>query len=108
MLVRGAIALVLLLLLGYGAIEARPLILGPSLTLTSPKDGETSPDGLLTVSGVARRVSSLTVNGDPTLIDENGAFSRLLVLPKGGAILTFTATDRFGRTITKQESVYVP
>ena len=108
MLVRGAIAIALLILLGYGAMEARPLVSGPSLALTSPADGQTSPDGLITVSGRAMRVSELTINGDPVLMEEHGAFSRLIVLPRGGAILTVVATDRFGRTITKQESVYVP
>ncbi len=108
MLVRGAIALALLLLLGYGAMEAYPLVSGPSLTLIGPINGATSPDGFVTVTGSAARVSALTLNGAPLLIDENGTFSRLIVLPRGGAILTLTATDRFGRTITKQESVYVP
>ena len=108
MLIRGAIALALLLLFGYGLIEAYPLISGPSLTVTSPINGYTSTDGFVTVAGKAARVSSLSLNGDPLLIYENGAFSRFIVLPKGGAILSLTATDRFGRSITKQESVYVP
>ena len=108
MLVRGAIGLVLILLLGYGFMEARPLISGPSLSVTSPVDGTTSPDGFVTVAGTVERVSSLTLDGAPLLIDEHGAFSRVIVLPRGGAILSLTATDRFGRTITKQESVYAP
>lgn len=108
MRVRGAIAIVLLILLGYGAIEALPLISGPSLALSSPTDGTSSPDGLVTVSGTAKRVTGLSLDGDPLLIDEKGDFSRLIVLPRGGAILTLTATDRFNRTITRQLSVYVP
>jgi hypothetical protein len=108
MFVRSAIAVALLILVGYGAIEAAPLVMGPSLSVSSPVDGTTSPDGLVAVSGTAKRVTALSLNGDPLLIDEKGAFSRLIVLPRGGAILTLTATDRFGRSITKEESVYVP
>jgi hypothetical protein len=108
MVVRGAIALVLLILLGYGLMESWPLIAGPSLTLTSPQDGATIPDGVVTVSGTTKRVGALYVDGAPLLIDEKGDFSRIIVLPRGGAILTLVATDRFGRTITKQESLYVP
>ena len=108
MLIRGAIALVLLLLLGYGLMEAWPLLSGPSITLSSPISGTTSPDGFVTVAGTARRVSSLALDGAPLLIDEHGAFSRLIVLPRGGAILTLTATDRFDRTASTEASVYVP
>ena len=57
MFVRGAAAIALLILIIYGFTEARPLISGPSLTLTSPADGQTIPDGVLTVAGKAARVT---------------------------------------------------
>jgi hypothetical protein len=105
---RVIIAVVLLAIVGYGIMEAIPLIAGPSLTIASPVNGASIPDGFMTVSGNAARISSLSLNGAPLLMDENGDFSRLIVLPHGSAILTFTATDRFGRTITREESVYAP
>ncbi len=108
MFVRSAVAIILLALMAYGFMEAEPLIAGPSLTLSSPENDATSADGFVTVAGVAKRVTHLTLNGVPLLIDENGAFSRTVVLPHGSAILTIVATDRFNRSITKQESVYVP
>ena len=108
MLTKSAVGVVLLILLGYGAMEAWPLIKGPTLTLTSPTPGAVSEDGIVSVSGVAERITALTLNGAQVLPDEQGHFSRLIVLPRGGAILEATASDRFGRTITKQVSVYVP
>jgi hypothetical protein len=102
---RGVIGIVLLALLGYGATRAAPLLLGPSLTL-SPTDVDAA--GIAHLAGHTKRVTALSVNGAPLPVDEEGMFSRIIVLPPGSVILTLTATDRFGRTITKRESVYVP
>lgn len=108
MWVRAVTLIALLAILGYGLIEARPLIAGPSLTIDSPEVGESVPGGFITVSGTARRVNALTLNGSPLLTDGEGRFSRLLILPRGGAILNLMATDRFGRTVRKEVAVYVP
>jgi len=104
---RPFIAFALLALLAYGAVEAAPLIAGPSLTIASPIPYETSPDGRITLSGQARHTETLWLNGAPLLIDEDGNFSASLVLPPGGAILALTATDRFGREITERTPLFV-
>lgn len=107
MLIRSAIALVLLILIGYGVVEALPLVEGPSLSITVIRDASSTP-GVVTLSGSAKRVTELALDGAPILTDENGGFSRLIVLPRGASIMSLTATDRFGRSITKQQTVYVP
>ena len=75
MFTRSAIAIVLLILVGYGVVEAIPLVSGPSLTLTSPTDGATIANGLVTIAGHARRVNALSLDGAPLLTDEHGDFS---------------------------------
>lgn len=96
------------LLLVYGAIKAWPLLTGPSLVLDIPANYTTFPDGVVRVSGIARHTESLFLNNGPLYIDPEGRFETELSLPQGGAILTLTATDRFGRTVTKQRTVYIP
>lgn len=108
MTIRLAIGLVLLLLAAYGAKEAYPLIAGPSIRIDSPIDYATYPDGEVLVSGVASRTETLYLNGGPLLIDQKGNFNTSLTLPQGGAILSLTATDRFGRTRTVRRNVYIP
>jgi len=108
MTIRIAVVVVLLLLLGYGLREAYPLIAGPEIKISSPIEYATSSDGFLEVSGVALRTETLYLNGGPLLIDQDGNFNTSLVLPKGGAILSLTATDRFGRTRTVTRNVYIP
>ncbi len=108
MTIRLAIGLVLLLLVAYGVKEAYPLIAGPSIRIDSPTDYGTYPDGMVLVAGVASRTETLYLNGGPLLIDQKGNFSTSLTLPQGGAILSLTATDRFGRTRTVRRNVYIP
>jgi len=105
---RIALAVVLVLLVGYGAWKAYPLLAGPRIVLSSPADGQSVADGFVLVQGVATHSESLSLNGAPLLIDESGHFSTSLVLAHGSAILSLTATDRFGKSVTVRRSVFVP
>lgn len=105
---RYLIVAVLLIITGYGLIEAWPLIAGPALSIVSPKDNMSFPDGIVTVSGKASRIALLTLDGATILHNEDGTFSTTLTFPRGASILTFVATDRFGRHITTTRSIFVP
>jgi hypothetical protein len=107
--IRTLVLVVLAIVLVYGLIEATPLLVGPTLTIDSPESGQVVPGGVLSVSGVARRAVSLTLNGAPLLADAtNGRFTASLAYAPGTSILTWSARDRFGRTITKTRTIYVP
>ncbi|MBU0750061.1 hypothetical protein KKH15_00920 [Patescibacteria group bacterium] len=108
MALRGILFAVLIGLIGYGAMEALPLLTGPRLTLESPLAYSTSDSGLISISGSARRTETLTLNDGPLLFDENDRFYQDLLLPQGSAILTLTATDRFGRSVTERRTVFIP
>lgn len=107
-MLRIAILSVLVLLLGYGAFKAAPLLEGPHIVLESPVDGASFPDGFIPVQGTASHTENLSLNGTPLLIDEKGHFSTSLVLPHGGAILSLTATDRFGKSESVSRTILVP
>lgn len=107
-MVRSLIGITLVILVGYGLIEAWPLIEGPSLSITSPADHASFPDGIVTVTGKASRISMLTLDGATVLHDLDGDFSSTLTFPRGASILTFIATDRFGRRISTTRSIFVP
>ncbi len=98
----------LLMLVAYGLVEAWPLLRGPSLALTSPADNAAVTDGIVTVSGKVARAAVFTLNGAPLLYDQNGAFSSTLTFPRGGSILTFMVTDRFGRSTSATRTIFVP
>lgn len=105
---RNLIVLVLSVLVVYGSIEAWPLIKGPTLSIESPTQNAPYPSGVVSVRGQASRAAQLTFNGAPMLRDQEGNFSSMLTFPHGGSILTFVATDRFGRTVTATRSIFVP
>ena len=107
-MIRYLIAVVLVVLLGYGFIEAWPLIAGPSLSIISPTNDTPYPGGIVNIRGKAARAATLTLDGASVLHEEDGSFSSTLTFPRGGSILTFVATDRFGRTITTTRTIFVP
>jgi len=107
-MIRGAVILLISITVLYGLYLAYPLLSGPSLTLSSPTEAITTPDGLVVIAGTAKRSTSLIINGGPVYMDTSGNFSMSFVLPPGSAILEVTARDRMGRSRTIQKTVYVP
>lgn len=97
--------ILLVLVIGYGFIKAIPLIRGPRIDVSSLS---TNADGLTVISGTAVHTETLTIDGGTLLIDSDGHFSKNLMLPRGGAILKLTATDRFGRSRTLERTVVTP
>lgn len=108
MTLKSIAAIILVLVLLYGVVEALPLLRGPALSITSPTDYASIVDGYAHIEGVAKHTETLMLNGGPLLIDEQGRFSTALLLPAGGAILTLTAQDRFGRHVTETRTVLIP
>lgn len=108
MIVRLLTIAILLIVVGYGIHEAIPLIAGPRLYVTGPGNGESFHNGFITILGSTVHTQSVSLDGAPLLTDEKGNFKTTLTLPRGGAILSITATDRFGRSITERRSVFVP
>ena len=84
----------------------------PVITLISPevKRGVkiTSPGESLLVTGIATNqsgVASVTVNGQPAALDENGNFSAELLLKPGLNKITVTAVDIYKNSATENFSV---
>lgn len=95
-------------LIWYGFFQARLLIAGPSLSLD-----ETLPvsytERVITLTGSAQNVSTITLNGRLIFTDDSGRFSERLVLERGYTIMTLRAVDRYGRAVTlEQPLVYAP
>lgn len=89
------------LIVGYGAFRAKSLVEGPDIGITSPLNGATSTESLVSVSGFAHNISFLTLNGAKIYTDESGAFRERVLLSYGYNIMTLEAKDRFGRTAQK-------
>lgn len=108
LLFRTLLVIVLIVVAGYGVMEALPILSGPQLSLYTPLESATTPNGFVKVSGHIQRVAKLTLNGAPLLSNTDGSFSRVMVLPQGMSFLTITAADMFGHTVTDTRTIFVP
>jgi hypothetical protein len=85
------------LIAAYALFQARFLILGPKITIDSPRNDSTVDAGVLTVSGVARNVSFISVNDKQIYTDTEGRWQEKLIAQRGINIIKLRALDRFGR-----------
>jgi len=104
---RIVLILAIVLIVGYGAFEARRLISGPQVTILSPRDGTSTSTTLVEISGLAENISFLTINDNPAFTDESGRFSEMVAPPPGYTVFTVAATDRFGRKASAQVKITV-
>ncbi len=99
------IILAVVLLGGYFLYQARGYLLGPEITIDSPKSGEVFHDAYLAVKGQALNISSLSLNGRQIFTDEHGIFSEGLLLARGYNIIEITAADKFGRVKKERRDI---
>ena len=96
--------LALLLLLGtsmYGTFQARTLLTGPTLSVTSPVAGAHVPESVFEVHGNIKNASRVFVNGKEVIMETNGNFSERLATPVGYGSVVVEAKNRFGQRIEK-------
>lgn len=94
-----------IMLVGYGLFEARRIIAGPTIVITSPKNGSATSTQALVITGIAHNISFLTIDDKPAYTDGAGNFSLTLSPPTGYTVVTVAATDRFGRS--NRKSVFI-
>lgn len=98
---------VVILIGSYGLFEARRIIEGPEIVITSPADGSATSSMGVVISGIAQNISFLTINDKPSYTDKAGNFTETLSIPPGFTVLTVRAVDRFGRRTAKQVAINV-
>lgn len=104
----GLIALALFCLFGYILFQARFLIAGPQITLTE-EPVRMQNERIIYLSGNARNITKITLNGRQIFTDERGYFREALVLENGYTIATIAAVDRYGRETREVRSfIYTP
>ena len=88
--------------------QARYLILGPQIALTTELVGPQN-ERRVYVEGTAHNISRLWLNDRTIYTDTQGNFKEALILESGYTVATLRAEDRYGRitTITRP-LVYVP
>ena len=92
----------------YVVYQARFLVIGPVINLTNSSD-IIRHERLVTLTGSAKNITSISVNNRPIVTDEAGHFAETIVLENGYTVVRISAVDRYGReTTTERSFVYVP
>lgn len=103
----GVILFSAIFLLFFGYLKTKNVFEGPSITIETPKNGETVSSSLTTIEGIARNVAFLSLNDRQIYLDQNGRLEEKLLLAEGYNILTLKARDKFGKmTENRIELVY--
>lgn len=95
------IILLVVIAISYGGFRAYPLIAGPRITIYNPHDGDTVSSGTFELSGQVSRVKEITINGRPIPIGTDGHFTEILMAQAPYTIIVISATDFYGKIITK-------
>ena len=104
----GLIGIALVGLCGYILFQARFLIAGPQIILTD-EPTRIQNERIVYLSGMARNITKITLNGRQIFTDERGYFREALVLENGYTIATIAAVDRYGREKREVRSfIYTP
>ncbi len=85
----------------YGAWRIFPLIAGPRIIITTPKNNEMVSSTTFAISGNVSRVKNIEISGRAIPIDKDGNFSEILVTQFPYTVITLKATDFYDKTITK-------
>ena len=106
-LTRIALGIFFLAVLGYAYYEARGMLFGPSITVTSQVTEVREP--FVTIRGRADRIASLSMNGKTVSVTENGVFEEPYLLAPGYNRIVLDARDKYGRSRSQTiEIVYNP
>jgi hypothetical protein len=77
-------------------------IKGPEISILSPNNGSIIESNFTKISGNAKRIVKITINGFPISIDEQGNWQETLIIYNGINQISIEAEDQFGRSVKKQ------
>lgn len=101
------IGLLVLTLVSYSAFQARFIILGPRVEITSHTDGEVVESAFVVIEGRATNISWISLNDRQIFTDEEGFWSEELVVPEGMSTLTVKVRGKMGEDIEKEKSIRI-
>lgn len=79
----------------------------PELTITSPEDGDKINNEVTTVEGVVKEefIAQVMVNGQNATVNEDGSFSKRLILDEGENVIGVEALDEAGNSAVEEITV---
>jgi hypothetical protein len=103
--IAGAI-IAIALIIGYAVWRSLNYVRGPDLFILEPQNGSAISSSTVIIRGRAERVNHLTLNGRVIPITEQGEFGQVLIVFPGLNIISFVASDQFGRSVTSELQLF--
>ena len=100
------LGLAIILIGGYAISRSLAYAQGPRIDIFEPLNGSSSATSTVLLRGRAQRVNTISLNGNPLSVDEQGDFSQTLIVFRGVNTLTIHAGDQFGRSIDSTLTLY--
>lgn len=91
----------LLSIIIYGFFQARNLIAGPYIEVTSPLNGSVLNAPEIEIKGIAKNIAFINLNDRQIFVDDEGYFNEKLIAQSGYNIIKLTAEDKFKRHAQK-------
>ena len=97
--------LIVLVIVIYAIWRSLNYARGPAITITSPVGGSSVDSDTIEIKGRVDRANNLAMNGQSISVDQQGNFDQTLIAFPGTNILTFVASDQFGRSVEKELNI---
>ena len=98
--------MIVVTIVGYATWRSLSYARGPSIRVFQPLPGISLNTKTIEIIGRAERINSLTLNGNPISIDEQGNFKETVAVFAGVNIITLGATDQFGRARSETIEIF--
>lgn len=83
--------------LGLVVYNVKDMVFGTPLKVHTIADGSTVNNPYISITGSAKHAQSITINGRPIGVDQQGNFTDGVILSPGYNIVEVAETDRFGK-----------
>ena len=101
------VGITLALILGYLFFQYSKFISPPSLSISSPQDGQIVTENFVVVEGATDTDATITANNQPVITDQDGKFSTQLDVSEGTKEVIIKAVSRSGKETTVSRKIEV-
>lgn len=101
-----AIVLLFVVILGYALWRSQDLLFGIRLKVEGLSPDTTFTESVIELKGRAKRATEIRVNDRIVPVDQEGIWVDTLALLPGYNVLTVSAKDKFGRSVSRIYRLY--
>jgi len=99
------VAVLVLFVVGYISYQVHAINQPPAIKISTPADGSVVHASSLVLQGQTDVGVNLSLDGQPIQVDSSGNFKAPISVTEGAKVLTFVASNSFGKQSSRQISI---